>query len=188
MKPHWLALALCIGCAGEAERGETVSEAMGAADDPMALALDASLEGPGAVVDLLLGWDSAGLRSDARYDGAFGVLTCVDPARRCERDEPGFDHVVVVNGYRTEQTLASEDSAQFSVLFDEAGIVWQDGMEDPVGSPPLLLTVRRIDGYWRIVGSSASFAPRLSPDALLRQYSGLHPDSAVLAQWLAARR
>jgi hypothetical protein len=74
------------------------------------------------------------------------------------------------------------------ITFDEVGAVWPDRTQEPLGSPPEVLSLKRIDGRWRVVGVESQMPPHLSRDALLRTYRGVLPDSTVIARWLDERQ
>ncbi|HSJ15041.1 MAG TPA: hypothetical protein VK939_11535 [Longimicrobiales bacterium] len=140
-----------------------------------------------AVVALVLAWDTAGLRFERDYEDALRRIYCFDPANRCASEEPAWEELAVVDGYQVEPLHEGPDSARFQVIHDEIARVWPGGMEASAGSPPLTITLRRLDGGWRIVAIEPPLTPRLSRRALLRRYSGVAPDSAVLARWLRER-
>lgn len=190
-----LAALLAAACADAAPRdaapGSAAADSAPAdvswADDPQLQLLDAMQTGPREVVDLLLAWDTAGLRSDPAHAAALAQLWCFQPDADCAGEETGWDFVIAVRGFQVEPEHADADSARFAVVFDQIGVIWPDGMEEPEPARPQAITLRRIDGLWRVVGRASELPPHLAPDAIARQYRGVHPDSAVIVRWLNAR-
>lgn len=191
-----LAVALlATACADAAQREaalesappETASASDAWAEDPQLLLLDAMQTGPRAVVDLLFAWDTAGLRREPAFAAALGQLWCFQPDAGCAGQETGWDFVIAVRGFQVEAEHTGGDSARFVVVFDEIGVIWPDGMEEPEPAPPQAISLRLIDGLWRVVGRESELAPHLSVDAIARYYRGVHPDSSVIVRWLHAR-
>lgn len=142
---------------------------------------------PEDVVRLLFEWDTAGLRFEGPYADALSRLYCFEPEQNCRSDEPAWEFALIVDGYQLDPVLEGEDSAQYVVTFDEIGAAWPDSLADPLGTPPDTLSLKRMDGRWRIVAFSPELPPHLSPNGLLHRYRGLTPDSVVIARWLRDR-
>lgn len=187
------AALLATACADAAPRPAALesvppdSAATSWAEDPQLLLLDAMQTGPRAVIDLLLAWDTAGLRREPAFAAALAQLWCFQRDAGCAGQETGWDFVIAVRGYQVEQEHTGADSARFVVVFDEIGVIWPDGMEAPEPAQPQGISLRLVDGLWRVVGRESELAPHLSVDAIARQYRGVHPDSAVIVRWLHAR-
>lgn len=158
--------------------GETMPEA----------AVRAAMQGSAAdLVALLLVWDTADLRFAAGYEEALQAAWCLEAAGACGGDEADGDELLVVDGYQVEPVFGSADSAQLMVTHDVVGTVWQGGMGDAEGAPPVTLTLRRLERGWRIVAAQPPLARHLSRSALLRRFAGVAPDSLMLARWLRER-
>lgn len=197
-----LALAACGGGADDGAAGsaqpyldepgeETIASYPdeGAANGPPAAWLEELQQGaPEDVARLLLQWDTAGLRFEGPYADALMALYCYQPEQQCRSDEPAWDFVLVVDGYTLDPVLETPDSAQYVITFDEVGAVWPDRTSEPIGSPPETLSLKRMDGRWRVVGLESQMPPHLSRSALLRTYRGVQPDSSVIANWLEERQ
>ena len=197
---HVMLLAAVLGACGRgeqpqaADRGGLVADGGApAAEDvvadvaPAAQLAELQRGSPEDVVRLLLQWDTAGLRFDGPYADALAGLYCFQPEQGCVSDEPAWDFAVVVDGYTLDPVVVSADSAQYVATFDEVGAVWPDRLADPIGTPPETLSLRRMDGLWRIVGLGSQMPPHLSRNGVLRTYRGVEPDSAVVARWLEDR-
>lgn len=173
--------------AGPAPAASEVS-APGAGNGRPEEAVRAAMLGSAAdVVALLLAWDTADLRFAAGYEEALQAAWCLEAAGACRGDEAGGEELLVVDGYQVEPVFSSADSAQFAVTHDVLGTVWQGGMGDAEGVPPVTLTLRRLERGWRIVAAQPPLAPHLSRTALLRRFAGVAPDSLMLARWLRER-
>lgn len=140
-----------------------------------------------AALDVLLQWDTAGLRDEPAESAALSGLYCLLPEQGCLSEEPGFDHAIAVRGYMVEPLYETPDSAAYSVVFDEIGVVWPDGLEEPTTTAPQLLRFARLAGVWRLVEATPALQPHLSVDAIARRYRGVHPDSGVIVRWLRDR-
>lgn len=159
-----------------------------AAEGVPAEAVRAAMLGSAAeVVALVLAWDTADLRFAAGYEEALQAAWCLEAAGACRGDEAGGEELLVVDGYQVEPVFSGADSAQFAVTHDVLGTVWQGGMGDADGVPPVTLTLRRLERGWRIVAAQPPLAPHLSRTALLRRFAGVAPDSLMLARWLRER-
>lgn len=154
------------------------------AGDRMREAMQASAR---AALDLLLRWDTAGLRDEPAESAALSRLYCFLPEQGCLSEEPGFDHAIAVRGYMVEPLYETPDSAAYSVVFDEIGVVWPDGLEESQTTEPQRLRFARMAGGWRLVEATPALQPHLSVDAIARRYRGVHPDSGVIVRWLRDR-
>ena len=172
--------------AGAVDPAEGTAAAVGgpAAGDRMR---DAMQTGARAALDLLLQWDTAGLRDEPAEAAALASLYCFLPAQGCLSEEPGFDHAIAVRGYMVEPLYEAPDSAAYTVVFDEIGVVWPDGLEESQTTEPQRLRFARMAGGWRLVEATPALQPHLSVDAIARRYRGVHPDSGVIARWLRDR-
>jgi hypothetical protein len=191
-----LLLGAALACTGDpeprAERGAARATSVEAprpatGPDPGAAAALAGRTSPAAVVALVLAWDTADLRYAPGYEEALQSLYCFEPAAGCRSEEPGWGELTVVDGYLVERVFESADSAQLVLIHDVLGTVWPGGFEATAGSPAVTVTLRRLDGGWRIIAFDPPLAPHLSRTALLRRYAGVVPDSQVLARWLRER-
>lgn len=177
-----LGLAACAEPPPAAEQQAALA-AVPSAAERMRAAMQA---GARASLDLLLQWDTAGLRHEPAEDAALAELYCFLPAEGCLSEEPGWDHVVAVRGYQVEPLYETPDSAAYSVVFDEIGVVWPDGVEEPQGLEPPVVRFARVAGAWRLVGAPPQ-PPHLSAAAIARRYRGVQPDSGVIVRWLRER-
>lgn len=195
--PRWawlLPVLLAVGGCGRSEApraadqqyaGEYEQPADGTAGvDPVTQLAELQRGAPEDVVRLMLQWDTAGLRFEDPYEDLLTRLYCYIPEQNCRSDEPAWDFAVVVTGFTLDPVLETGDSAQFVATFDELGAVWPDHTQGPLGMPPETLSLKRMDGLWRVVGLGSQMPPHLSPNGLLHKYRGVQPDSAVLARWL----
>lgn len=167
-----------------AEPAAAEAETAEAADDRMRRAMQTSAR---AALDLLLQWDTAGLRHAPAEDAALSALYCFLPEQGCLSEEPGWDHAIAVRGYMVEPRYETPDSATFEVVFDEIGVVWPDGMEEAQTIEPQVLRFMWMAGAWRLVEATPDLQPHLSVDAIARRYRGIHPDSGVIVRWLRDR-
>jgi hypothetical protein len=175
------------GGGAAAHRGAAPTADAAQEQAPAAWLAEVQRGSPEDVVRLLLQWDTAGLRLEGLYADALMQLYCYLPEQQCRSDEPAWDFVLVVDGYLLDPVLEATDSAQYVVTFDEVGIVWPDGLEEPAGAALDTLSLKRMDGRWRVVGVTSQMPPHLSRHAVLRTYRGVQPDSAVIARWLEER-
>lgn len=191
-----LALAACTQTPGD-ENGADALEASPAEDAmlaPAARSAEAAQQmrlamqtDARSALDLLLQWDTAGLRHEPAEGAALSALYCFLPDQGCLSEEPGWDHAIAVRGYIVEPLYETPDSAAYSVLFDEIGVVWPDGMEEAQTTEPQVLRFTRMAGEWRLVQATPVLPPHLSVDAIARRYRGIHPDSGVIVRWLRDR-
>lgn len=187
MRSETAAIFICVLVACH-QAAETLADRGERHLSPAALAVTATKAGPAAVVNLLLEWDTAGLRFDSRYGGALRRMYCYIPDQDCLSPEPGWDMLIAVRGYKIQTIYEGADSAAYAVQFDAIGTLSGESMEAASGTQLDTLWLRRFNGAWRIVGVESQMPPHLSPTAAYRVHARLVSDTAQLAAWLGLHR
>lgn len=190
------ALAVCVLVACNQKEASSPAPAPATApaernpssQSPSERAIRATAAGPAAVVNLVLEWDTAGLRFDERHAEALGRVNCYILEEDCLSTEPGWDMITAVRGYEVQAIHEDADSAVYAIRFDEIGTLSGETMKATSGTQPDTLWLKRINGMWRIVSVESQMGPHLSPTAAFRMQAGLVSDTAKLAAWLGLHR
>ncbi len=146
----------------------------------------ATAQGPVGIVNLILRWDTAGVRFGPAYTEALGRVYCYMPENDCMSEELAWGMANVVTSYEVRPVSERSDSAVVEVVFSQVGVVDPSGFTENVASARDTVWFRRIDGRWRIVNVESQIQPHLSRAAAYREWSVAVPDSVVLKAQLGS--
>jgi hypothetical protein len=144
-------------------------------------------KGPTEILQLLLGWDTAGVRFEEGQMKALKKLYCYLPDEECMSEEPGWDMANVLVSYEITPILERQDSGVFEIAFDQIGSVDAGGFSTAIVSARDTVHFKRLGGQWRIVGVESQMMPHLSKAAAYRRWSKAVPDSAALKAQLGSK-
>lgn len=142
----------------------------------------AAREGPKAVVALLAAWDTAGKDLSAQagtpYDNARQSLVCWVPGAQCETDEPGYDHVTIVSGYKIDSAIVISDTAHVVVAYDVVGESYGGERPKPKGGQERWdVRLQRVSDKWRVISPESQKAPSISIGTALQVYAKTRSDT-----------
>jgi hypothetical protein len=146
----------------------------------------ATQKSPNAVIQLFMIWDLAGKRGshgqDKGYDQAYASVVCWIPKEQCQTDEPAYDAAAIIDGYTINDASLHGDSAVVEVVGSR--IAEFDGTEIRQNKSSIrwIVTLRRLDGRWRIVSPESQRIPWVSIEAALQRYARTRSDTVALMQ------